>query len=162
MKRLVGLAALLAVLAPLPLTGQAGAPGAAPEHPAGLPEWQPLPLLPGVFYMPLVGESTKPGPYVYRIRAPHGFLVAPHWHTQTMHLTVLSGTLVLAMGEPPDSTRAQHYTTGSFLVMPAGMRHLEWFEGETVVHIETQGPVQTLFVDPADDPRNRGEVGITR
>jgi hypothetical protein len=37
---------------------------------------------------------------------------------------------------------------------PAGMRHMEWFEGETVVHVETEGPLETVFVDPGDDPRN--------
>jgi hypothetical protein len=66
-----------------------------------------------------------------------------------MHLTVLTGTLAIVMGESLDSNRAQRYAAGSFLVMPAGMRHLEWFEGETVVHVETEGPMETVYVDRA-------------
>jgi hypothetical protein len=49
---------------------------------------------------------------------------SPHWHTKTMHQTVLTGTLIMAMGESLDSSRAQRYTAGSFLVTPAGMRHV--------------------------------------
>jgi quercetin dioxygenase-like cupin family protein len=104
--------------------------------------------MPEVFYMPLLGEGTKPGAYVYRVRAPNGFRIPPHWHTKTMHLTVLTGTLVLVMGESLDSSQARRYAPGSFLVMPAGMRHVEWFEGETVVHVETEGPMETVFVNP--------------
>lgn len=113
--------------------------------------------MPGVFYMPLVGEGTRPGAYVYRVRAPHGFRIPPHWHTKTMHLTVLSGALILVMGESLDSTRARHFAPGSFLAISAGLRHLEWFEGETVVHVETEGPIETVLVDSRDDPRNRGQ-----
>jgi quercetin dioxygenase-like cupin family protein len=149
MKSLLGLAVLLGSLSPLQLSGQASGPGADSGRPAGLTEWQPSKLMPGVFYMPLLGEGTKPGAYVYRVRAPNGFRVPPHWHTKTMHLTVLTGTLVIVMGESLDSNRAQRYAAGSFLMMPAGMRHLEWFEGETVVHVETEGPMETVYVDRA-------------
>ena len=155
MKGLVGLAVLFGTLSPLRLSGQASAPGAAATRPAGLTEWQPSQRMPGVFFMPLLGDGTKPGPYVYRVRAPHGFRIPPHWHTKTMHLTVLTGTLMIVMGDSLDSSRAQPYAAGSFLAMPAGMRHLEWFEGETVVHVETEGPIETVFLNPGDDPRAR-------
>jgi len=91
--------------------------------------------------MPLLGEGTRTGAYVYRVRASDGILIPPHWHTQTMHLT--------------DSSRARRHRPGGFLAMPAGMRHAEWFEGETVVQVETEGPFETVFVNPGDDPRNR-------
>jgi hypothetical protein len=72
-----------------------------------------------------------------------------------MHLTVLSGTLMMVMGESSDPTWARPYAAGSFLVTTAGMRHLEWFEGETVVHVETEGPLETVFVHPGDDLRTQ-------
>jgi hypothetical protein len=153
MRSLVGLAVLLGALSPVRLSGQAPSPGAPAERPAGLTEWQPSQQMPGVFYMPLLGEATKPGAYVYRVRAPHGLRIPPHWHTKTMHLTVLTGTLMIAMGEPSDSSRARPCGPGSFLALPAGMRHREWFEGETIVHVETEGPFETVFVDPGDEPR---------
>lgn len=154
MRRIVGLSLLLAALSPLGLAGQSSDPEAEAGHPAGLTEWLPS-KLPGVSYMPLVGEATRAGAYIYRIRASDGVLIPPHWHTQTMHLTILSGTLVMVMGGSADSSSARRYATGGFLAMPAGMRHMEWFEGETVVHVETQGPFETVFVDPGDDPRSR-------
>ncbi len=121
--------------------------------PAGLSEWRPSLTVPGAFYMPLLGDRAKPGVYVYRFKAPNEARIPAHWHTRTMHQTVLVGTLITIMGEPLDSTRIQRFPAGSFLVTPANMRHIEWFEGETVIHIETEGPLETIFVNPADDPR---------
>jgi len=157
MKNLVGFAVILSALTPPGLSGQASRTGADAGSPAGLTEWRPSKLMPGVFYMPLLGEGTKPGAYVYRVRAPNGLRIPPHWHTKTMHQTVLSGTLIMVMGESLDSNRAQRYAAGSFLVTRAEMRHAEWFEGETVVHVETEGPIETVFLDPGDDPRNRAQ-----
>jgi len=119
--------------------------------------WQDSKLTPGVSVMNLLGSRTEPGPYVYRVKARNGVRIPPHWHTQTMHLTVLSGRFVMAMGESLDSIQAKTYDSGSFVVLPANMRHIEWFEGETVIHVETQGPLETVFVNPADDPRNRSQ-----
>jgi hypothetical protein len=147
MKRLVGVCLVVAVLSPLRLSGQAPA--------TGLTEWRPSTATPEVFYMTLVGGRTTPGPYVYRVKAPDGLRIPPHWHTQAMHLTVLTGTLVMAMGESPDTSLARRYPPASFVALPKNMRHVEWFEGETVVHVETAGPFETVFVDPADDPRTR-------
>jgi hypothetical protein len=141
MKLLIGLSMLVSALSPLPLSGQA--------------KWEPSTLTPGLSYMPLLGERTKPGPYVYRVRAPDGFRIPPHWHSQAMHLTVLTGTFIMVMGEPLDSSRAQRYGGESFVVVPARMRHAEWFEGETVVHVKTEGPLETVFLNPGDDPRSR-------
>jgi hypothetical protein len=150
MHRLVGTVVLAGVLLPMPLSGQAP----PQEPPAGLNQWQPSKNNPEVLYMTLVGDRTKPGAYVYRVKAPDGLRIPPHWHTQTLHLTILSGTLVMAMGGSPDPNRARRFPSSSFVVVPKDMRHVEWFEGETVVHVETEGPFETVFVDPADDPRS--------
>ena len=147
MKCLVGTFVLVAILSPLRLSGQVAA--------AGLTGWQPSKAMPEVSYMTLVGDRTKPGPYVYRVKAPNGLRIPPHWHTQTMHLTVLTGTLVMAMGESPDTSRARRYPPNSFVALPREMRHVERFEGATIVHVETTGPFETVFIDPADDLRAR-------
>ena len=70
-------------------------------------------------------------------------------------MQVRRGRFVMAMGASLDSIQAKSYEPGSFVVLPARMRHIEWFEGETVVHVETEGPLETVFVNPADDPRTR-------
>src|SRR5436309_2423255 len=79
--------------------------------------------------------------------------VAPHWHTASVHITVLGGTLMLGMGDVFDSTRAQAYGPGSFLVLEGGMHHYEWFRGEVTVHVEGVGPFRTVYLNPADAPR---------
>jgi hypothetical protein len=43
---------------------------------------------------------------------------------------------------------------GSFAVLPAGMAHFAWSTGESVVQIQSEGPFQIKYVNPADDPRN--------
>jgi quercetin dioxygenase-like cupin family protein len=142
------------VLLSRPVSGQVtGARADTTAQPDGLKSWLPSKLVPGAFYMPLVGEGAKSGPYVFRFKAPPGTRIPAHWHTQTMHQTVLSGTLLTVMGESLDSSRVQRVGAGGFLVTPAYMRHIEWFESETVIHVETQVPIETQFVNPNDDPR---------
>lgn len=155
MRSFISLAVVVGSLLPVGLSAQTPGPGGrAAVPPAGLNAWQQS-RTPGVDVMLLVGTPGAPGAVVYRVRAAAGVEVGPHWHTQTMHLTVLSGTLMLAVGDPPDTARAQPYAPGSFLRLPAETRHLEWFEGETVVHVETAGPLETVFVQPSDDPRSQ-------
>ena len=124
-----------------------------PAPPRGLPEWQPRPVLPGAAAMYLVGDPAQHGLFAARFRYPDGARVAPHWHTASVHITVLSGTLMLGMGDVFDSTRAQAYGPGSFLVLEGGMHHYEWFRGEVVVQVEGIGPFRTVFLNPADAPR---------
>ena len=149
MRAFIGWILVASAVLPPGLAGQDSA--------AGANQWAESKLTPGVSVMTLLGSRTAPGPYVYRVKARNGVRIPPHWHTQTMHLTVLSGRFVMAMGESLDSIQAKSYDPGSFVVLPARMRHIEWFEGETVIHVETEGPLETVFVNPADDPRNRSQ-----
>jgi len=128
-----------------------------PAPAAGLTEWRPRQgaVVPGTAAMLLVGDPAKHEMFVARFRYPDGGRIAPHWHTAPVHVTVLSGTLMLGMGDVFDTTRAQAYGPGSFLVLEGGMHHYEWFRGEVTVHVEGVGPFRTVFVNPADDQRPR-------
>lgn len=64
------------------------------DAPPGLPK--------GVKLAVLYGDPGKDGPYVIRLKAPGGYKVPPHWHTQTENLTVISGTLYLGSGDTMD------------------------------------------------------------
>ena len=131
---------------------------AAPASPApalGLAEWLPGFVIPGSASMRLLGDAGKPELFAVRFRYPDGARLAPHWHTATVHITVLRGALAVGMGDRVDSTKVEMYGPGSFLVLEGGMHHYEWFQGETVVHVEGVGPFRTVFVNPADDPRDR-------
>lgn len=126
-------------------------------QPIGLTEWRPRPgsSIQGSAAMLLVGDPAKHELFAARFRYPDGARVAPHWHTTSVHVTVLSGTLMLGMGDTVDPKRAQAYGPGSFLVLEGGMHHFEWFSGEVIVHVEGVGPFRTVFVNPTDDPRTK-------
>ena len=155
-----GLMRLLALLTLVPaaLGAQAAALPQAPTmalHPAGAMTWKegPASLPKGAQMMVLEGDPTQPGPFTLRFKFPDGFEVKPHWHTQTEHATVLSGTLHLGMGERFDRSATRALAAGSFGWWQAGTRHFAWTEGETVLQLHGQGPWTLMYVNAADDPR---------
>jgi hypothetical protein len=75
-------------------------------------------------------------------------------HPTTERITVISGTFYLGMGDKFDEAAGREMAPGSFAVLPAGMRHFGWNTGETVLQINSEGPFQIKYVNPADDPRN--------
>ena len=42
---------------------------------------------------------------------------------------------------------------GGFVVLPARMAHFAWTKDETIIQINSEGPFQVNYVNPADDPR---------
>jgi hypothetical protein len=74
-------------------------------------------------------------------------------------VTILSGTLHLAMGDKFEEGKGEALTVGSYAVMPAGMRHYAWTEGEVELQVSTEGPWGITYVNPADDPRKPGDAG---
>lgn len=125
-----------------------------PAAPAGLGEWRPLPVVPGGQIMLLVGNPGKHEPFVFRVRYPaNSPVIPPHWHNITYHFTMLRGTLVLGMGDKIDSSAVTEYGPGSFVQLEGGMHHFEWWRDEVEAQIEGVGPLYTIFLNPADDPR---------
>ena len=119
-------------------------------------EWKPGPaaLSPGAKVAALEGDATKEGPFVVRFQFPDGYHIPPHTHPKTERVTVISGTMLLAMGENLDRNSARKLPAGSFGYWPAGMKHAAWSEGETVIQLHGIGPWQINYLNPADDPRN--------
>ena len=115
------------------------------DGPASLPQGAKMAIL--------EGDPTKPGPFTLRLKAPDGFKIAPHTHPAVEHVTVISGSFYLGMGEKFDQSAAQLLTAGSFAFMPANMKHFAWTKGETVVQVHGVGPWEIVYVNPADDPR---------
>ncbi len=117
------------------------------EGPASLPK--------GAKVAVLEGDPTQAGVFTMRLQFPDGFQVAPHWHTQVEHVTVVAGVIHLGMGEKFDRKGARRLSAGSFGYWPAGMKHYAWAEGETVLQLHGQGPWTITYVNPADDPRKK-------
>ena len=138
------------------LSAQETQSGGMRLYPPTTVEWKagPAALPPGAKMAALEGDPTKEGPFVVRFQFPDGYHVAPHTHPKTERVTVISGTLLLAIGEALDRSSAKKLPAGSFGYWPAGMKHTAWSEGETVIQLHGIGPWQINYVDPADDPRN--------
>jgi mannose-6-phosphate isomerase-like protein (cupin superfamily) len=100
----------------------------------------------------LDGDPGKAGLFTVRLRVPDGYKVAAHWHPTSEHLTVISGTFNLGVGDKMDESKTQPMTAGAFGTMPAKMRHYAWAKGETEVQVHAMGPFQLIYVNPADDP----------
>jgi quercetin dioxygenase-like cupin family protein len=113
------------------------------------------PVLPkGARIAVLHGDPTKPGPYTARLKAPSGYKIPAHWHTQDEQLTVVQGTLMLRMGESMQS-EPHALAAGDFHFLPGGMRHSAEAKGETIVQITGWGPFDIHYVNPADNPVQR-------
>lgn len=118
-------------------------------------EWKPAPaaLPPGAQAAVIEGDPTKPGLFTMRIRLPDGYRIRPHFHDADEHVTILSGTFLLGLGETWSDSVATTLPAGGFAMMPAGMRHFALTRGETVLQIHAVGPWKLTYVNPADDPR---------
>jgi len=158
----VGLAALgmMGIQAQPANMGQPGATKMTMARPDAL-TWAPAPpgLPQGAQAAVLSGDPGKAGRFAIRLKAPEGYRIAPHTHPTDEVVTVISGTFHMGSGQTFTKTAAQAYPAGSFLVMPAGMAHFAWTEGDTVVQIEAQGPFVINYVNPKDDPRQQGVGG---
>ena len=138
---------------------QSASTSATAEHrvikPADL-KWGEMPpgLPPGGKMAVLNGVPTQAGAFTVRLKAPAGYKVMPHTHPSAERLTVISGSLKIGMGEKFDEASMQEMSPGSYIVLPSGMAHFAKGAKESVVQIDSEGPFQINYVNPADDPRN--------
>jgi len=100
------------------------------------------------------GDPKQPGLFTMRLKLPANYKIPPHWHPADEHVTVISGTFNMGMGEQFDSANGKTLPVGSFAVMPATVRHFAWTSEETIVQLHGMGPWGINYVNPADDPRN--------
>jgi quercetin dioxygenase-like cupin family protein len=95
---------------------------------------------PGLKRAVLHGDPSQSGPYTLRLQFPDGYVYPPHWHPMDEHVTVVSGTFYLGMGEKANPDAAQAYQSGDYLVAPARMVHFGRVKGETIVQLHGMGP----------------------
>jgi quercetin dioxygenase-like cupin family protein len=116
--------------------------------------WQPL--RPGAERAVVAGDPDKPGsPFVMRFRYRGNARIPPHWHPTDEHITVLSGTFVVGMGERFDERGGAELAAGGYAWIPAKMAHYASSKGDTVVQVHGIGPFTINYVNPADDPSKR-------
>jgi hypothetical protein len=133
-------------------------PAALPDHglfrPADV-KWMDAPnaLPSGAKLAVLEGDPFKPGLYTMRLQTPDGYKIPPHFHKRVEHVTVVSGTFNLGMGDKFDDKAGQAMPAGTFGFLPPMMKHFAWATGETVIQLHGMGPWEIVYVNPADDPR---------
>jgi hypothetical protein len=125
-----------------------------------LPEdirWSPFPAFPAKARLAiLVGEPTRPGPYVVRVKVPAGVKLMPHVHSEDRIYTVISGVFYIGRGATFDAAKLKAYPPGSVVVLPGSTPHFHWARsGEYVTQVTAFGPLGIEYVDPIDDPRQQ-------
>jgi len=118
-------------------------------------EWKPFPAFPpSVRLAVVVGEPTEPGPYLIRVKVPHGVKLMPHRHPEDRIYTVLSGVFYIGLGEAFDGEKVEAYPPGSVIVLPGDTWHFHYAKsGEYVTQVTANGPLGFEYLDPADDAR---------
>ncbi len=102
------------------------------------------------------GDRSAPNVlFTYRLKMPDKYRIAPHFHPADEHLTVISGTFKMGLGEKFDEKSMKPMVAGSFMVMPKGAPHYAMTDGETVLQVHAIGPWGLTYVNPADDPRKK-------
>ena len=85
--------------------------------------------------------------FSYAFFIPKGFWDPPHWHTADARVFVASGTLCLGYGEAMDIGAAKAFPAGSYVVVPAGKRHFDGSDEDTLIFGTATGPWATHYVD---------------
>ena len=121
-------------------------------------DWKPFPAFPPTARLAVVvGEPTKPGPYVIRVKVPSGVKLTPHRHPEDRIYTVISGVFYIGLGDRFDPDKLKAYPPGSVIVLPGDTPHFRWaMSGEYVSQVTAIGPLGLEYLDPRDDPRNKG------
>jgi quercetin dioxygenase-like cupin family protein len=105
----------------------------------------------------LVGDPTRPGPYVVRVKVPSGVRLMPHKHPEDRVYTVMSGVFYIGLGETFDGDKVKAYPPGSVIVLPGETAHFHWAKsGEYVTQVTAIGPLGLEYVSVKDDPRHQG------
>src|SRR5271154_1260603 len=77
-------------------------------------DWRPFPAFPpSVRLAVLVGEPSKAGPYVIRVKMPSGGKLMPHKHPEDRIYTVMSGVFYIGLGDKFDGDKVKGYSPGS-------------------------------------------------
>lgn len=124
-----------------------------------LPEnvaWGPFPAFPPLVRLAvLVGDTTRPEPYVIRVKVPADVRLMPHTHPEDRVYTVISGVFYIGLGSEFEVDRLRAYPPGSVVVLPGNTPHFHWARsGEYVTQVTAIGPLGLVYANPGDDPRN--------
>lgn len=110
-------------------------------------KWGPAPGFTGWEMAPVVGDPSKAGAfYAYLLKVPDGGKAMPHRHGSTETVVVISGTLMVGLGDTMDTAKMKPLGAGSVVSVPAGVHHYAMAKGPTVIEISGIGPDSTTMI----------------
>lgn len=101
----------------------------------------------------LHGSMDKPGMFVVQIKFPANYKIPAHYHSGDEHITVISGSVSMGMGEREDDAGLKTIDAGGYALMPAKQVHYLKTSTDAIVQRTAVGPFRTTYVRAADDPR---------
>ncbi|MFN8653682.1 MAG: cupin domain-containing protein [Gemmatimonadales bacterium] len=118
-------------------------------------DWSPAPafLAKGAQIAVLQGDPASQGVYTIRLKLPEGYVIAPHFHPTDEQVTVISGHLLLGMGDTVDRFKTRRLGAGDYAGAPAQSHHYAIAADPTVVQIHGAGPFMITYVNSSEDPR---------
>ena len=120
-------------------------------------DWEPFAAFPPSARLAVVvGHPSQPGPYVTRVKVPHGVKLMPHRHPEDRVYTVISGVFYIGLGDKFDADKLEAYPPGAVVVLPGNTSHFHWAKSsEYITQISAIGPLGMEYINPADDPRKQ-------
>lgn len=88
----------------------------------------------------LSGDPTKAGPWTIRLKAAAGAKFPVHYHNDTEVVTVISGTFAAAIGDKFDASKLMDLPAGSYVVIPAGVKHYAMAKTDCIVQLSGTKP----------------------
>lgn len=110
---------------------------------------------PGAKLAVIEGPLNQPVPFTLRLKFPANYELPAHWHPAIEHVTVISGTFHMGVGDKLDKRKSTALAPGSVAIMQPKTHHYAWTEHETVIQVHGVGPWAINYVNPADDPRRQ-------
>jgi quercetin dioxygenase-like cupin family protein len=121
-------------------------------------EWKPAPpdFPHGAEVAVLFGDPQAVGPFVVRLRAPAGYQLPAHKHPDSETVTVISGVLRFGEGQRLDPRAEKFLHAGDFVAAMPGTGHWFTVNEDAIVQVTGAGPWKIDYLDPRDDPRQKG------
>ena len=88
----------------------------------------------------LSGNPTSGGPWTVRLKAPAGAKFGVHHHNDTEMVTVISGTFAAAIGDTFEDGKLMNLPAGSFVVIPAGVKHFAMARTDCIIQLSGTKP----------------------
>ena len=133
-----------------------------PDHLVLTPKelkWADVPSLPkGAKAALIEGPMSEAGPFMVRLKFPANYKLPPHWHNNIEHVTVLSGTLNMGIGDKFDQKKTHALGPGHVSIMQPKTKHYAWTKVETIAQVHGIGPWEVTYVNPDDDPRKNAKA----